>query len=114
MLTTTSKTVFLVEEAVPGEQAHVIGRCGDEAIHVGEVFSRVCRYHPRKSLADFTTPPQFMESFPITLRVVAIQAYGRSLDELGPGMTGSLVLSGDGMTSIIPGVLLESALRARE
>jgi hypothetical protein len=114
MLTTKSKAVFLVEGTVEGEQTHVIGRCGESAIQVGEVFTKACRYQPRQSLADFATPPVFVESFPISLHVTEIRAYGRLLEELGPGMTGSLVLVGDGVMRIGPGNILESAIPALE
>ena len=107
MLTTKTKLVFLIEGTVEGEQAHVIGRCGDSAIQVNDVFSLACHYQKRQSLEEFAKPPHLLASCPVSLRVLEIQAYGRRLKELGPGMTGSLVLVGDGMEKIGPGSVLE-------
>lgn len=110
MLKARSKTVFLVDGTVEGEQNHVIGRCGESPLRLGDVFTVVCRYRRRETLEDFATPPEVLKTCPVSLRVAGIQAYGRSLDELGPGMTGSLVLSGDGMGRIGSGVVLEASM----
>lgn len=109
MLTAIAKATFLVEGTVEGEQAHVIGRCGDFAIRLGDVFTIVCRYRSRQTLEDFATPPEMLKRCPVSLCVTEIRAYGRRLDDLGPGMTGSLVLSGEGMGRIGPGAVLEAA-----
>jgi hypothetical protein len=110
MLTTKTRAAFLVEGTVQGEQNHVIGRCGDSVIRLGDIFTVACRYQPRQTLEEFNRPPQLLGSCPVSLRVLRIQAYGRNLDELGAGMTGSLVLSGEGMNRIGPGTVLESDL----
>ena len=110
MLKASAKAAFLVEGTVEGEQNHVIGRCGDSPVRLGDVFTMVCRYRRRETLEDFATPPEVLKSCPVSLRVTGIQAYGRSLDELGPGMTGSLVLSGEGMGRIGPGAVLEASM----
>ena len=109
MLTTKAKAIFLVEGTVEGEQAHVIGRCGEFPIRLGDVFTTACRYRTRQTLEDFATPPEMLKTCPVSLRVTEIKAYGRHLDELGPGMTGSLVLSGEDMGRIGPGAVLEAA-----
>jgi hypothetical protein len=102
------KVRFFVNGTVKGEQHHVIGRCGDVPIRRGEVFQIACRYKQRQRLEDFATPPELVESIPISLRVLEIQAYDQTLDELGEGMTGSLVLDGDGWERICPGTILEA------
>lgn len=114
MLTTKAKVEFLVEGIVEGEQDHVIGRCGDSAIRLGNVFTKVCRYQRRQTLEAFATPPELVKSCLVSLRVLGIQAYQRSLDELGPGMTGALVLSGEGMRRIGPGSVLEGVTSVPE
>jgi hypothetical protein len=106
MITTRAKVTFLVEGTVEGEQAYVIGRCGESPIRRGDVFAMACRYRARQSLEEFDTPPEILTSCPVSLRVIEIRAYDRPLDELGPGMTGSLVLSGEGMGRIGPGTVL--------
>jgi hypothetical protein len=94
--TTTTKIAFLVEGSVQGQQTHVIGRCGDHAIKQGAVFRMGCRYKRRDSLEEFASPPQLLENVPVSLQVLSVHAYGKPLEKLGPGMTGSLVLRGDG------------------
>jgi hypothetical protein len=102
------KLSFYVNGAVQGEQMQVIGRCGDQPIPRGELFVIACRYKPRERLEDFVNPPELIDSIPVSLRVLEIQAYDRSLDELGEGMTGSLVLGGDGFERIGPETILEA------
>ncbi len=98
---------FHVNGFVEGEAFQVIGRCGDSAIRVGDVFSIACRYQSRERLEDFANPPTLLDSNPVSLRVQEIRAYGRILGEIGPGMTGSLVLAGTGAERIVPGTILE-------
>ncbi|MGH7136446.1 MAG: hypothetical protein ACREHD_11955, partial [Pirellulales bacterium] len=42
----------------------------------------------------------------VALRVDGIQAYGRQLDHLSPGMTGTLLLSGTGCQHLKAGLVL--------
>jgi hypothetical protein len=60
-----------------------------------------------QSLDDFANPQELLASLPIQLRVQAIEAYRRTLDELSGGMTGTLVVSGDGIKQISPDSVLE-------
>jgi hypothetical protein len=108
MTSPRDKTSFYVNGTVEGEQRHVIGRCGDSPIRRGEVFVTACRYKSRERLQGFATPPELVASTPVSLHVIDIQAYDRHLDELGAGMTGSLILDGEGFERVGPGTILEA------
>ncbi len=97
---------FIVAGLVQVEHFTVMGRCGDEPIRVGDRFDAAYRYEPRKYPEEFGDEPVREEEKPVSLRVFCIHAYGRSLDALGEGMTGSLVLQGDGLDQIEPGWVL--------
>jgi hypothetical protein len=102
------KVSFYIHEVVEGVQSHVIGRCGDSPIRRGDVFALGCRYKPRERLEEFSHQPTLLDSIPVSLRVLEIHTYDRQLDELGAGMTGSLVLGGEGLGRIGPGIILEA------
>jgi len=89
---------FIVSGVVVGASGvyHVIGRCGDLSIHVGDVFQQL--EHPAE-------PNQQVQ-----LTVDRIQAYERSFEELGSGMTGTLDLRGAGVERLRPhSILLDMA-----
>jgi hypothetical protein len=99
---------FLVEYKVVGMggRMHFIGRCGDAPIHVGDQFSCLFRYSPRTSPRDLERPASRQQELPVSLRITSIHAYDRSLSSLSEGMTGSLVLDGEGMDQVEPGWVL--------
>jgi hypothetical protein len=99
---------FIVKAIVEGDsnQFHVIGRCGDIPIRIGDRFDCVFCYQPRKYPEEAGRPPVRSMVKEIDLSVVCIHAYQRSLPELGEGMTGSLVLEGVGAVEVTPGWIL--------
>jgi hypothetical protein len=105
---TKQTTEFIVDYLVSGESGRitVIGRCGDEPIQIGDVFDAVFRYKHRRYPDELGLEPVREVEWPASLRVESISAYEQSLDELGQGMTGSLVVSGEGMAQVSPGWVL--------
>jgi hypothetical protein len=99
---------FIVRHAVQDASGHfhVIGRCGDAAIRVGDTFSVV---HIPDRVAD--DKPSVGASRSVQLTIVGIQAYQRSLSELGGGMSGSIDLEGSGADELVPDAILEPPLR---
>jgi hypothetical protein len=99
---------FIVKDAVSGDTGHlsVIGRCGDVPIQVGDRFDVVYDYKPHRFPEESGRMPVRHQEKPVSLRVVCIHAYQRSLPELGEGMTGSLALEGDGADQVRPGWIL--------
>ena len=89
---------FYVSGEVSGASGHyhVIGRCGEDAIRVGDVFTAVYQYPTATVENGAEWEPRRLDEQPIQLRVDAIHAYEHCLKELGTGMTGSLDLSGVG------------------
>lgn len=79
-----------------GEQ-RIIGRCGDVSLRVGDVFDSL------RSNAESAKS--------VHLEVIAIQAYGRNLQELGFGMTGAIDVRGEGIGSITPSCVLFGAIQ---
>ncbi len=100
---------FIVKGVVTGEPGRymVIGRCGDEPIRVGDVFSCLFRYKKGTYPQDAEHPSKREgEQRPIDVRVRGLQAYDKDLNELGPGMTGSIWLEGQGVQQVQPGMVL--------
>ena len=104
----TDRVEFIVEGIAPGEMGRttVIGRNGDRPIHLDETFDLMVRHKRRHFSEGPRDEPVVEEERPIDVRVVCIHAYDRSLEELGEGMTGSLVLEGQGSRSLAPGWVL--------
>ena len=102
---------FIVDDVVTGESGAttVIGRCGDEPIRVGQIFDAVYRYKPRRYPDQLGDPPVREVENASCLRVVCIHAYEQSLPLLGQGMTGSLVVEGEGLDRVAPGWVLGHA-----
>lgn len=97
---------FIVNGVVEGTQGrfHVMGRCGDEPIRVGDVFDGI-----RIPVAVADIVPAESGTFrPVSLVVERIQAYHRQLEELDAGMTGTIDLHGSGIELIVPGCVLGS------
>jgi hypothetical protein len=89
-----------MEFIVTGVQAtgggiDVIGRCGDYAIELGDVFDVVYRLIPTPT-PDGYGPDVREGDRAVQLRVEKIEAYQKSLGDLGPGMTARLSLAGTG------------------
>ena len=99
---------FIVNNTVAGESGHlnVIGRCGDFPIQIDDKFDIVYDYMPHKFPEESGRPPVRCQEKPVSLRVICIHAYQRSLPELGEGMTGSLALEGVGGDDVVPGWVL--------
>jgi hypothetical protein len=94
---------FMVVGFVEGQNVTLIGRCGDEPIARGDEFNAIYRLKPRRYPEESGDLPVRMEEHLVSLRVVAIQAYGRSFDILGQGSTGSITVEGDGSDRIATG-----------
>lgn len=100
---------FIVSGIVSGEsgQLHVIGRCGEKEIFVGDLFRSVFRVRKSKYPSEMGDAPiREPGEHKTALQVKCIHAYGKSLHELGAGMTASLALVGDGVEYVAPGVVL--------
>lgn len=103
-------TEFIISHVVDGVSGRtVIGRCGDEPIRVGQVFDAVYRYKPRRYPDQLGDPPVREVEKAAGLRVLCIHAYDHSLPLLGQGMTGSLVVEGEGLNDVAPGWVLGQA-----
>jgi len=76
------------------ERLFVIGRCCEDTLVLGDTFSCVCEYEKAVSLEDYARPARRIEERPICLRVVSINAYGRELEFISPGMTAEIGLAG--------------------
>jgi hypothetical protein len=99
---TNQELQFIVVSFVDGDHFTVLGRCGDVAIHVGDVFDAVYRYKRRRYPDQLGDEPGREIEKPAAIRVVCIHAYGRSLERMNEGMTGSLTLEGDGIQYLAP------------
>jgi hypothetical protein len=90
----TTPIEFIVNGFVTGfaGELRIIGRCGDATIRIGDLFDK---------LQD-----KIDGARPVRLEVVAIQAYGRNLSELGFGMTGAIDVRGEGIELIRPSSVL--------
>jgi hypothetical protein len=101
---------FIVDGWVTGESGRftVIGCCGDVPIRINDRFDAIIRYKRRKYPEEMGDDPVVEFEMPASIRVEQIQAYGRSLDMLGQGMTGSMVVSGEGIERISNGMVLGS------
>ena len=97
---------FIVVGLIDGDHVTVLGRCGDAAIHVGDVFDAVFRYKHRRFPEEMGDEPVREVEKPAALRVVCIHAFEMSLETLGEGMTGSLTLEGEGLDYVAPGWVL--------
>jgi hypothetical protein len=100
---------FIVNGFVEGESGHfhVIGRCGDDPIRIGDIFDVIRPSSHSSLLAEGDAEG----TRTIRLRVEHIQAYQRRLEELGSGMTGTIDLCGQGLEFVKPGSVLGSTSR---
>jgi hypothetical protein len=79
---------------------------GDVPIRVGDVFDVVYRNKRRRYPDELGDEPVREVEKPAAIRVVCIHAYGRSLEMMGRGMTGSLAIEGEGLQYLAPGWIL--------
>jgi hypothetical protein len=97
---------FAVVGVVDGEELFnepyraVIGRCGDVPIRLDDHFDAVVKYDEPKSIADYERDPIEVSRNRVDLTVKRIHAYGKDREMLERGMTGVLVLVGQGLGSI--------------
>jgi hypothetical protein len=78
-----------------GGTYRAIGRCGNIAIGIGDVFTStadIARTGPLES-HEYVRPKNQRA---VALRVERITAYGRAFEQLSAGMTAELILSGSG------------------
>lgn len=95
---------FIVNSVVEGRsgRVHAIGRCGDAPIRLGDVFEVL---HPAPQAADADVG-DLCGGTAVHLQVERIQAYRRTLQELGSGMTGTIDLCGRGSELVESGCVL--------
>jgi len=95
---------FIIDAIVTGESGHhtLIGRCGDAPIRVGDEFHSVYRYDD----ATAGNSASRVDERAVVVIVNQIQAYGKRLDVLGQGMTGSCVVSGTNLEKLAAGMVL--------
>ena len=94
---------FIIVGFVEGQYLTLIGRCGDEPIALGDEFNAIYRLKRRHYPDESGDAPVRVEEQAVSLRVVAIQAYGRSFDILGQGSTGSITIVGEGSDRVSAG-----------
>ena len=87
-------------------QFQVIGCCGDVPIRLNDQFDVIFRYKKRRFPDELGDDPIREEEIPASIRVEHIHAYERSLGMLGQGMTGSIIVSGEGIEKIARGWVL--------
>lgn len=99
---------FVVDDWTKGEadRFRVLGRCGNSPIRVDDRFDTLVRFKPRAYPHGLADPPVVDKLQPVSVSVECIHAYGHSLQELGQGMTGELVLRGSAGSHVPPGWVL--------
>ena len=98
----TTPIGFIVNGLVAGDGiVHVLGRCGDDFIAVGDAFETIYVPQVESPVAD-----DLGAARPVRLRVERVQAYQRELPLLSGGMTGTLDLRGEGIDLLVPGGVL--------
>jgi hypothetical protein len=96
---------FIIDYIVTGASGRhtLIGRCGDSPVRVGDEFQVAYHYENFESAESAS---RRVEEQNVLVCINEIQAYGKTLDEMGQGMTGSLVVSGTGVEKLAPGMVL--------
>jgi hypothetical protein len=84
----------------------VIGRCHEETIRVGDVFTAVYKLTPVRAPDGGYVYSTRTGDRPVSFRVTSIEAYRRFLNELGPGSTARLELVGTGGSELVAGEVL--------
>ena len=71
----------------------VMGRNGDVPISIGDVFTRMVYYIPKKP--PYEESSKIDKEQNIEIKVVKIYAYGRDLNELSGLTTGAILVTGE-------------------
>ncbi len=106
---------FTVERLTPEDgRALIDGRVCESAIRVGDVFTKIYGHKQRwdsKQWVDVDPGP----THAVRLVIQSIDSYRRLWDELSPGMTARLTLTGDGLDRLSEGRILgdDNAEQAR-
>ena len=98
--------VFTIERLTPEDgRALVDGRVCASPIKVGDVFTKVYDHEQRwidgQWIAIDPSP-----AYTVRLVIQSIDSYSRLWDELSPGLTGRLMLTGDGVERLSEGRIL--------
>lgn len=72
-----------------------ITRNGDYVQKVGDILTKAVRFKKRQYPEDFDKPPEIVEEKETSIKIVAIQAYGKDLKDIGEGTTCAIALEGD-------------------
>jgi hypothetical protein len=84
---------FLVHSVETKEGVAVVdGRLGDVSIRLGHVFDR--------SFASVEAWRERKDGVPCALVVRGVEAYGKQLEELSPGLSARLLLSGSHLSAL--------------
>lgn len=75
-------------------QMIVSGRCGEGRLSVGDAFNIKFRFVPRKYPEEMGNTAQVEAAWPINLRIVRIEMYGKDRPHIDPVDTGVLCLEG--------------------
>ena len=94
------------DNLIAGDYGVLVGRCGDAPIPKGTIFSAIYEYGYPNGLGAL---PVRLDENSVRLEVVEIQTYNRSFDQLGEGMTGSLIVRGDGLDRLRTGWVVGQA-----
>ena len=98
----------------PGPYAVVVGRCGDVPLLKGQILSAVYRYKSSTYPDEMGDEPIRIEEKPVRLEILEIQTHNRSFDQLGQGMTGALLVKGDGLDRLAPGWVIGEPVEAQQ
>lgn len=74
----------------------IVGRNDDCELHIGDEFTKLVFYKTRSYPDGYNQKPEVEETKQINYKITSIIAYDRELEFLGEGMTGLLVLEGEG------------------
>lgn len=88
---------FLIDSICMGENGYSVkGVCNQDSVKVGSSFFKIYRYIMKPTSEGFFTITGKEYIRDIKLQVKQIQAYRHTLDELYEGMSGELLLEGEG------------------
>lgn len=86
------KQFFIVES----KNNLLVGRNGDHELHIGDEFNKLVLYKHFYDAKRDMIDAGVEETKQINYKITSIVAYDRELEFLGAGMTGLLVLEGEG------------------
>ena len=79
------------------DRLRIEGRCLQGPIVMSDRFRYIYRLVPQRNQKDFSGPSQRLDAEAVNLLVESIRAYSRSFEELHPGMSAEIILSGEGI-----------------